>query len=183
VRGSGGYDVGDDSGILKIIGSANIALVSRRRPGSLRPGSTLKLKLAWVTIVSIGLQRSLGVWSPHVSTRDRTIRSMVAYQNRSAARRWRPFPRQGEVCDASQARTAALNTNMADEERAASMRMAIGEPSRRGFTLITVALAGSELAKSRPQVGLRSRWKGFVTGNDDDVNLTSRKVPVRFLKF
>lgn len=172
-EGFGAYDIGDDSSILHIIGSANIAC------GFHAGDPTVMRRVVEQAVergVSIGAHPGFndlwGFGRRQIQMRPEDLENMVAYQVGAL---------QAMATYAGAKVThlkphGALN-NMAAVD--ASYANAIGRAIKTvDSNLIYVALAGSEMERAGRALGLKVALEGFCDRQyDDDGNLTSRRVP------
>jgi UPF0271 protein len=177
-EGFGAYDVGDDSGILKIIGSANIACGFHAGDPLIMRRVVAEAKQNGVTIgVHPGFNDLWGFGRRRIDTRPDDLESMVAYQI-GALQAMAAF---SDVKVTHLKPHGALN-NMAAEN--SEYALAIGRAIKAvDANIIYVALAGSEMEKAGRKLGLQVAVEGFCDRQyDDDGNLTSRKIPGSVLK-
>ncbi len=177
-EGFGAYDIGDDSGILKIIGSANIACGFHAGDPLIMRRVVAEAKQNGVTIgVHPGFNDLWGFGRRRIDTRPDDLESMVAYQI-GALQAMAAF---SDVKVTHLKPHGALN-NMAAES--SEYALAIGRAIKAvDSSIIYVALAGSEMEKAGRKLGLRVAVEGFCDRQyDDDGNLTSRKIPGSVLK-
>jgi UPF0271 protein len=177
-EGFGAYDIGDDAGILKIIGSANIAC-------GFHAGDPLTMRTVvreavreGVTIgAHPGFNDLWGFGRRRIDMRPEDLEYMVAYQIGA-------LQAMATYSDAKVTHLkphGALN-NMAAENReyARAIGRAIKSVDR---DIIYLALAGSEMEKAGRELGLRVALEGFCDRQyEDDGNLTSRKLPGAVIK-
>ena len=177
-EGFGAYDIGDDAGILKIIGSANIAC-------GFHAGDPLTMQTVvreavreGVTIgAHPGFNDLWGFGRRRIDMRPEDLEYMVAYQIGA-------LQAMATYSDAKVTHLkphGALN-NMAAENReyALALGRAIKSVDR---DIIYLALAGSEMEKAGRELGLRVALEGFCDRQyEDDGNLTSRKLPGAVIK-
>jgi UPF0271 protein len=177
-EGFGAYDVGDDSGILKIIGSANIACGFHAGDPLTMRRVVSEAKQNGVTIgVHPGFNDLWGFGRRRIDMRPDDLEYMVAYQIGA-------LQAMAAYADAKVTHLkphGALN-NMAAEN--SEYALAIGRAIKTvDANIIYVALAGSEMEKAGRKLGLRVAVEGFCDRQyDDDGNLTSRKIPGSVLK-
>jgi UPF0271 protein len=177
-EGFGAYDIGDDAGILKIIGSANIAC-------GFHAGDPLTMRTVvreavreGVTIgAHPGFNDLWGFGRRRIDMRPEDIEYMVAYQIGA-------LQAMATYSDAKVTHLkphGALN-NMAAENR--EYALAIGRAIKSvDRDIIYLALAGSEMEKAGRELGLRVAVEGFCDRQyEDDGNLTSRKLPGAVIK-
>jgi 5-oxoprolinase (ATP-hydrolysing) subunit A len=177
-EGFGAYDIGDDSGILKIIGSANIACGFHAGDPLIMRRVVAEAKQNGVSIgVHPGFNDLWGFGRRRIDTRPDDLESMVAYQI-GALQAMAAF---SDVKVTHLKPHGALN-NMAAEN--SEYALAIGRAIKTvDSSIIYVALAGSEMEKAGRKLGLRIAVEGFCDRQyDDDGNLTSRKIPGSVLK-
>jgi len=172
-EGFGAYDIGNDTGILEIVGSANIACGFHA--GDPRTMHRV-VKEATQRGVSIGAHPGFndlwGFGRRRIDMRADDLEYMVAYQIGAL---------QALAAYAGSRVThlkphGALN-NMAAEN--ADYALAIGRAIKAvDASIIYLALAGSEMEKAGRELGLRVALEGFCDRQyEDDGNLTSRKIP------
>jgi UPF0271 protein len=177
-EGFGAYDIGDDSSILKIIGSASIACGFHAGDPLIMRRVVAEAKQNGVTIgVHPGFNDLWGFGRRRIDTRPDDLESMVAYQI-GALQAMAAF---SDVKVTHLKPHGALN-NMAAEN--SEYALAIGRAIKAvDSDIIYVALAGSEMEKAGRKLGLRVAVEGFCDRQyDDDGNLTSRKIPGSVLK-
>ena len=177
-EGFGAYDIGDDSGILKIIGSANIACGFHAGDPLIMRRVVAEAKQNGVTIgVHPGFNDLWGFGRRRIDTRPDDLESMVAYQIGAL----QAMAAYSDVKVTHLKPHGALN-NMAAEN--SEYALAIGRAIKTvDSNIIYVALAGSEMEKAGRKLGLRVAVEGFCDRQyDDDGNLTSRKIPGSVLK-
>jgi len=177
-EGFGAYDIGDDSGILKIIGSANIACGFHAGDPLIMRRVVAEAKQNGVTIgVHPGFNDLWGFGRRRIDTRPDDLESMVAYQIGAL----QAMAAYSDVKVTHLKPHGALN-NMAAEN--SEYALAIGRAIKAvDSSIIYVALAGSEMEKAGRKLGLRVAVEGFCDRQyDDDGNLTSRKIPGSVLK-
>jgi UPF0271 protein len=172
-EGWGAYDIGDDSGLLKIIKSASIAC-------GFHAGDPLTMHRVVTEAVAQGV--SIGahpgfndLWGfgrRRIDMNPRELEYMIAYQIGAL---------QAMAAYAGAKVThlkphGSLN-NMAAEQL--ELALAIGRAMKTvDRDMIYVALAGSQMEKAALELGLPMAREGFCDRlYDDDGNLTSRKVP------
>lgn len=177
-EGFGAYDIGDDAGILKIIGSANIAcgfhagdpLTMQRVVGAAkREGVTVGAHPGFNDLWGFGRRR--------IDMRPDDLEYMVAYQIGAL----QAMAAYSDVKVTHLKPHGALN-NMAAENR--DYALAIGRAIKSvDRDIIYLALAGSEMEKAGRELGLRVALEGFCDRQyEDDGNLTSRKIPGSVIK-
>src|SRR5215204_3705443 len=177
-EGFGAYNIGDDSGILKIIGSANIACGFHAGDPLIMRRVVAEAKQNGVTIgAHPGFNDLWGFGRRQIDMRPDDLECMVAYQIGAL----QAMAAYSQVKVTHLKPHGALN-NMAAEnsEYALAIGRAIKTVDR---DLIYVALAGSEMEKTGWALDLRVAREGFCDRQyDDDGNLTSRKIPGSVLK-
>ena len=177
-EGFGAYDIGDDAGILKIIGSANIAcgfhagdpLTMRRVVSAAkREGVTVGAHPGFNDLWGFGRRR--------IDMRPDDLEYMATYQIGA----FQAMPAYCNVKVTHLRPHGALN-NMAAENR--DYALAIGRAIKSvDRDIIYLALAGSEMEKAGRELGLRVALEGFCDRQyEDDGNLTSRKIPGSVIK-
>jgi len=177
-EGFGAYDIGDDSGILKIIGSANIACGFHAGDATTMRKVIAEAKQNGVTIgVHPGFNDLWGFGRRRIDMRPDDLEYMVAYQIGAL----QALAAYSDVKVTHLKPHGALN-NMAAEN--AEYAMAIGRAIKTvDPKIIYVALAGSEMEKAGRKLGLPVALEGFCDRQyDDDGNLTSRKIAGSVLK-
>ena len=178
-EGFGAYDIGDDSGILKIIGSANIACgFHAGDPTDHAPGDHRGQGERRHHRRASRLQRSLGFRPPPHRHAARRSRIHGRLPDRRAAGDGDLCRRQGH---ASQ---AARRAEQHGGRGSANMRWRSAAPSRPSIPASSMSRWPARRWK-RPAAssGCRSRVEGFCDRQyDDDGNLTSRKIPGSVLK-
>lgn len=177
-EGFGAYDIGDDAGILKIIGSANIACgfhagdpltMQRVVSAAKREGVTVGAHPGFNDLWGFGRRR--------IDMRPDDLEYMVAYQIGAL----QAMAAYSNVKVTHLKPHGALN-NMAAENR--DYALAIGRAIKSvDRDIIYLALAGSEMEKAGRELGLRVALEGFCDRQyEDDGNLTSRKIPGSVIK-
>jgi 5-oxoprolinase (ATP-hydrolysing) subunit A len=177
-EGFGAYDIGDDSGILKIIGSASIACGFHAGDPLIMRRVVAEATQNGVTIgVHPGFNDLWGFGRRRIDMRPDDLESMVAYQI-GALQAMAAF---SHVRVTHLKPHGALN-NMAAEN--SEYALAIGRAIKAvDSNIIYVALAGSEMEKAGRKLGLPVAVEGFCDRQyDDDGNLTSRKIPGSVMK-
>jgi 5-oxoprolinase (ATP-hydrolysing) subunit A len=177
-EGFGAYDIGDDSGILKVIGSANIAC-------GFHAGDPLTMRKVVAEAkregVSIGAHPGFndlwGFGRRKIDMRPDDLEYMIAYQIGAL----QALAAYSDVKVTHLKAHGALN-NMAAEDSAYAL--AIGRAIKAvDPSMIYLALAGSEMEKAGRSLGLRVALEGFCDRQyEDDGNLTSRKIPGSVIK-
>lgn len=177
-EGYGAYDIGDDSGILKVIGSANIACGFHAGDATTMRNVIAEAKQNGVTIgVHPGFNDLWGFGRRRIDMRPDDLEYMVAYQIGAL----QALAAYSDVKVTHLKPHGALN-NMAAEN--AEYALAIGRAIKTvDPKIIYVALAGSEMEKAGRKLGLPVAIEGFCDRQyDDDGNLTSRKIAGSVLK-
>jgi UPF0271 protein len=177
-EGFGAYNIGDDSGILKIIGSANIACgFHAGDPLTMRKVVSEAARQGVTIGVHPGFNDLWGFGRRRIDMRPDDLEYMVAYQIGAL----QALATYSDVRVTHLKPHGALN-NMAAEN--SEYALAIGRAIKTvDASIIYVALAGSEMEKAGRTLGLRVAVEGFCDRQyDDDGNLTSRKIPGSVLK-
>ena len=177
-EGFGAYSIGDDSGILKVIGSANIACGFHAGDPLTMRKVVSEAKQQGVTIgVHPGFNDLWGFGRRRIDMRPDDLEYMVAYQIGAL----QALAAYSDVKVTHLKPHGALN-NMAAENN--EYALAIGRAIKTvDSDIIYVALAGSEMEKAGRTLGLRVAVEGFCDRQyDDDGNLTSRKIAGSVLK-
>ncbi|MGB8399590.1 LamB/YcsF family protein [Bradyrhizobium sp.] len=177
-EGFGAYNIGDDSGILKIIGSANIACGFHAGDPRTMHRVINEAKQNGVTIgVHPGFNDLWGFGRRRIDMRPDDLEYMVAYQIGAL----QAMATYSDVKVTHLKPHGALN-NMAAEN--SEYALAIGRAIKTvDPSIIYVALAGSEMEKAGRKLGLPVAIEGFCDRQyDDDGNLTSRKISGSVLK-
>jgi UPF0271 protein len=177
-EGFGAYNIGDDSGILKIIGSANIACGFHAGDALTMRRVVSEAKLQGVTVgAHPGFNDLWGFGRRRIDMRPDDLEYMVAYQIGAL----QALAAYSDVKVTHLKPHGALN-NMAAEN--SEYALAIGRAIKTvDSNIIYVALGGSEMEKAGRKLGLRVAVEGFCDRQyDDDGNLTSRKIPGSVLK-
>lgn len=177
-EGFGAYDIGDDSAILKIIGSANIAC-------GFHAGDPLTMRRVIAQAqehgVTIGAHPGFndlwGFGRRRIDMRPDDLELMIAYQIGAI----QALAAYSGATVTHLKPHGALN-NMAAENR--EYATAIGRAIKTvDPDIIYVALAGSQMETAGRDLGLRVAREGFCDRQyDDDGNLTSRSLPGSVLK-
>ncbi len=172
-EGFGAYDIGDDNGILKIIGSANIACGFHAGDPLTMRRVVENAKREGVTVgVHPGFNDLWGFGRRRIDMRPEDLEYMVAYQIGAL----QAMASYSNVKVTHLKPHGALN-NMAAENK--EYAMAIGRAIKTvDPDIIYLALSGSEMEKAGRSLGLRVALEGFCDRQyEDDGNLTSRKIP------
>lgn len=177
-EGYGAYDIGDDTGILKIIGSANIACGFHAGDATTMRKVIAEAKQNGVTVgAHPGFNDLWGFGRRRIDMRPDDLEYMVAYQIGAL----QALAAYSDVKVTHLKPHGALN-NMAAENT--EYALAIGRAIKAvDPKIIYVALAGSEMEKAGHKLGLPVAVEGFCDRQyDDDGNLTSRKIAGSVLK-
>ena len=177
-EGFGAYDIGDDTGILKIIGSANIACGFHAGDPRVMRNVVREATRQGVTVgAHPGFNDLWGFGRRRIDMRPDDLEYMVAYQI-GALQAMAVY----EGVRVSHLKPHGALNNMAAEDP--DYALAIGRAIKAvDPSIIYVALAGSEMEKAGRALGLRVAVEGFCDRQyDDDGNLTSRKIPGSVIK-
>jgi UPF0271 protein len=172
-EGFGAYDIGNDTELLKVIRSANIAcgfhagdpLTMRRVvEGAKKEGVSIGAHPGFDDIWGFGRRR--------IDMKPSDLELMVAYQIGAL----QALAAYSDMKVTHLKPHGALN-NMAAENK--DYALAIGRAIKAvDRNIIYVALMGSEMEKAGHELGLKVAREGFCDRQyDDDGNLTSRKIP------
>jgi UPF0271 protein len=172
-EGFGAYDIGNDSELLKVIRSANIAcgfhagdpLTMRRVvEGAKKEGVSIGAHPGFDDIWGFGRRR--------IDMKPSDLEYMTAYQIGAL----QAIAAYSDMKVTHLKPHGALN-NMAAENK--DYALAIGRAIKAvDRNIIYVALLGSEMEKAGHELGLKVAREGFCDRQyDDDGNLTSRKIP------
>lgn len=172
-EGFGAYDIGNDTELLKVIRSANIAcgfhagdpLTMRRVvEGAKKEGVSIGAHPGFDDIWGFGRRR--------IDMKPSDLEYMVAYQIGAL----QALAAYSDMKVTHLKPHGALN-NMAAENK--DYALAIGRAIKAvDRNIIYVALMGSEMEKAGHELGLKVAREGFCDRQyDDDGNLTSRKIP------
>jgi UPF0271 protein len=177
-EGFGAYDVGDDAGILKIIGSANIACGFHAGDPRVMRNVVREAKRRGVTIgAHPGFNDLWGFGRRRIDMRPDDLEYMIAYQI-GALQAMAAY--EGERVTHLKPHGALNNMAAEDKDYALAIGRAIKAVDSR---IIYLALAGSEMEKAGRDLGLPVAIEGFCDRQyDDDGNLTSRKIPGSVIK-
>jgi len=177
-EGFGAYDVGDDAGLLKVIGSANIACGFHAGDPRVMRNVVREAKRLGVTIgAHPGFNDLWGFGRRRIDMRPDDLEYMVAYQI-GALQAMAAY--EGERVSHLKPHGALNNMAAEDADYALAIGRAIKAVDPR---IIYVALAGSEMEKAGRSLGLPVAIEGFCDRQyDDDGNLTSRKIPGSVIK-
>ena len=154
-EGFGAYDIGDDTGILKIIGSANIACGFHAGDPRVMRNVVREATRQGVTVgAHPGFNDLWGFGRRRIDMRPDDLEYMVAYQI-GALQAMAAY----EGVRVSHLKPHGALNNMAAEDP--EYALAIGRAIKAvDPSIIYVALAGSEMEKAGRALGLRSRSKG-----------------------
>src|SRR5262249_14176311 len=172
-EGFGAYDIGDDTGILKIIGSANIACGFHAGDPRIMHHVVAEAKRQGVTVgAHPGFNDLWGFGRRRIDMRPDDLEYMVAYQIGAL----QAMAAYSGVKVTHLKPHGALN-NIAAEN--ADCALAIGRAIKAvDPAIIYVALSGSEMEKAGRKLGLRVAREGFCDRRyDDQGNLWARKNP------
>ena len=149
-EGFGAYDIGDDSGILKIIGSANIACGFHAGDALTMRRVVAEDKAEGVTVgAHPGFNDLWGFGRRRIDMRPDDLRSMVAYQIGALQARAALFRRKVTHLKPH----GALNSMAAENSEYA---LAIGRAIKTvDSILFTWRMGGSEMEKAGRKLGLR----------------------------
>lgn len=177
-EGFGAYEVGDDAGILRIIGSANIACGFHAGDPRVMRNVVREAKCLGVTIgAHPGFNDLWGFGRRRIDMRPDDLEYMIAYQI-GALQAIAAY--EGERVTHLKPHGALNNMAAEDKNYALAIGRAIKAVDPR---IIYVALAGSEMEKAGRELGLPVAIEGFCDRQyDDDGNLTSRKIPGSVIK-
>ncbi len=177
-EGFGAYDIGDDTAILNVIGSASIACGFHAGDPTIMHDVIAEAKRQGVSVgVHPGFNDLWGFGRRRIDMRADDLEYMIAYQIGAL----QAMAAYSDVKVTHLKPHGALN-NMAAEN--SEYALAIGRAIKTvDPSIIYVALAGSEMEKAGRGLGLRVAVEGFCDRlYDDDGNLTSRKVPGSVIK-
>jgi len=172
-EGFGAYDIGDDDGILHIIGSANIACGFHAGDPSVMRRVVERAVERGVSIgAHPGFNDLWGFGRRQIQMRPEDLENIIAYQVGALQ----------AMATYSGAKVTHLKPHGALNNMAA-LDVGYAEAIARAIKtvdsdIIYVALAGSEMERAGRKLGLKVALEGFCDRQyDDDGNLTSRKVP------
>ena len=177
-EGFGAYNIGDDNGILKVIGSANIACGFHAGDPLTMRKVVADAKREGVTVgVHPGFNDLWGFGRRRIDMRPDDLEAMIAYQIGAL----QAMASYSNVKVTHLKPHGALN-NMAAEN--SEYAMAIGRAIKTvDPSIIYLALAGSEMEKAGRSLGLKVALEGFCDRQyEEDGNLTSRKIPGSVIK-
>lgn len=177
-EGFGAYDIGNDTEILKIVTSANVACGMHAGDPNVMHGVVTEAKKLGVSVgAHPGFNDLWGFGRRRIDMKPKDLEYLVAYQIGALQ----------AMCAYAGTKVThvkphgALN-NMAAES--ADLAMAIGRAIKTvDPTLIYLALANSEMDKAGDKLGLPVAREAFVDRlYEDDGNLTSRKIEGSVIK-
>jgi UPF0271 protein len=177
-EGFGAYNVGDDDGILEIVGAANIACGFHAGDPRIMRHVVREAKRRGVSIgVHPGFNDLWGFGRRRIDMRSDDLEYMVAYQI-GALQAMAAY--EGERVTHLKPHGALNNMAAENGDYALAIGRAIKAVDPR---IIYVALAGSEMEKAARYLGLPVAVEGFCDRlYDDDGNLTPRKIPGSVIK-
>lgn len=172
-EGFGAYDIGDDDGILHIIGSANIACGFHAGDPSVMRRVVERAVERGVSIgAHPGFNDLWGFGRRQIQMLPEDLENMIAYQV-GALQAMAKYA--GSTVTHLKPHGALNNMAAVNAEYAAAIGRAIKTVDSN---IIYVALAGSEMERAGRELGLKVALEGFCDRQyDDDGNLTSRRVP------
>jgi UPF0271 protein len=172
-EGFGAYDIGDDDGILHIIGSANIACGLHAGDPSIMRSVVERAVERGVSIgAHPGFNDLWGFGRRQIQMRPEDLENLIAYQI-GALQAMAKYA--GTQVTHLKPHGALNNMAALDAGYAAAIGRAIKAVDS---DIIYVALAGSEMERAGRELGLKVALEGFCDRQyDDDGNLTSRRVP------
>lgn len=177
-EGFGAYDIGNDTELLKIVTSANVACGMHAGDPNVMHGVVTEAKKLGVSVgAHPGFNDLWGFGRRRIDMKPKDLEYLVAYQIGALQ----------AMCAYAGTKVThvkphgALN-NMAAES--ADLAMAIGRAIKTvDPTLIFLALANSEMDKAGDKLGLPVAREAFVDRlYEDDGNLTSRKIEGSVIK-
>lgn len=171
-EGFGAYDIGDDAGILEVIGSANVACGFHAGDPVVMRRVIAEAKRRGVSVgAHPGFNDLWGFGRRRIDMRPDALEYMVAYQIGAL----QAMAAYSDVRVTHLKPHGALN-NMAAEN--SELALAIGRAIKAvDPKIIYVALAGSEMEKAGRALGLSVALEGFCDRQyEDDGNLTSRNI-------
>jgi 5-oxoprolinase (ATP-hydrolysing) subunit A len=177
-EGFGAYDIGDDTAILKIIGSASIACGLHAGDATIMHDVIGEAKRLGVSVgAHPGFNDLWGFGRRRIEMKSDDLEYMVAYQIGAL----QALAAYSGLNVTHLKPHGALNNMAADNSEYA---LAIGRAIKAvDPSIIYVALAGSEMEKAGRKLGLPVAVEGFCDRlYDDDGNLTSRKIPGSVIK-
>lgn len=172
-EGFGAYGIGDDDGLLDIIGSANIACGFHAGDPTIMRGIVHRAVERGVTIgAHPGFNDLWGFGRRQIQMRADDLENMVAYQIGALQAM---ATCEGTTVTHLKPHGALNNMAAVDEAYAMAIARAIRAVDAG---IIYVALAGSEMERAGRELGLKVALEGFCDRQyDDDGNLTSRRIP------
>lgn len=177
-EGFGAYHIGDDDGILKIIGSANIACGFHAGDPLTMRQVVADAKRAGVSVgAHPGFNDLWGFGRRRIDMRPDDLENMIAYQIGAL----QALASYSGVKVTHLKPHGALN-NMSAENY--DYALAIGRAIKAvDDSIIYLALSGSEMEKAGRSLGLKVALEGFCDRQyEEDGNLTSRKIPGSVIK-
>ncbi|MGL4263771.1 MAG: LamB/YcsF family protein [Afipia sp.] len=177
-EGFGAYDIGDDDGILKIIGSANIACGFHAGDPLTMRQVIADAKRAGVSVgAHPGFNDLWGFGRRRIDMRPDDLENMIAYQIGAL----QALASYSGVKVTHLKPHGALNNMSAENYEYA---LAIGRAIKAvDDSIIYLALSGSEMEKAGRSLGLKVALEGFCDRQyEEDGNLTSRKIPGSVIK-
>lgn len=177
-EGFGAYDIGDDDGILKIIGSANIACGFHAGDPLTMRQVVADAKRAGVSVgAHPGFNDLWGFGRRRIDMRPDDLENMIAYQIGAL----QALASYSGVKVTHLKPHGALNNMSAENYEYA---LAIGRAIKAvDDSIIYLALSGSEMEKAGRSLGLKVALEGFCDRQyEEDGNLTSRKIPGSVIK-
>lgn len=172
-EGFGAYEIGDDEGILEIIGSANIACGFHAGDPSVMRRVVRQAVEHGVTVgAHPGFNDLWGFGRRQIQMKPEDLENMIAYQI-GALQAIAAY----EGVKVTHLKPHGALNNMAATDK--GYATAIGRAIKAvDSSIIYVALAGSEMEEAGRELGLRVALEGFVDRQyEDDGNLTPRRVP------
>jgi 5-oxoprolinase (ATP-hydrolysing) subunit A len=172
-EGFGAYDIGNDEGMLSVIGSASIACGKHAGDPNVMYRVVERAHQAGVSIgAHPGFDDLAGFGRRRIDMSPRDLELLIAYQLGALQAIAAYF---GEKVTHLKPHGALNNmaAEMPEYARAVGRAIKSVDPS-----VIYVALSGSEMERAGNELGLRVACEGFVDRlYDDDGNLASRKIP------
>ena len=177
-EGFGAYDIGNDTEILKIVTSANVACGMHAGDPNVMHGVVTEAKKLGVSVgAHPGFNDLWGFGRRRIDMKPKDLEYLVAYQIGALQ----------AMCAYAGTKVThvkphgALNNMAAESE---DLAMAIGRAIKTvDPTLIFLALANSEMDKAGDKLGLPVAREAFVDRlYEDDGNLTSRKIEGAVIK-
>lgn len=177
-EGFGAYDIGNDTELLKIVTSANVACGMHAGDPNVMHGVVTEAKKLGVSVgAHPGFNDLWGFGRRRIDMKPKDLEYLVAYQIGALQ----------AMCAYAGTKVThvkphgALNNMAAESE---DLAMAIGRAIKTvDPTLIFLALANSEMDKAGDKLGLPVAREAFVDRlYEDDGNLTSRKIEGAVIK-